>query len=115
MNLSEKWRDFAACVEIVHHIPGRIRLRLAQDEPAAHGLPLQSLLGQAEDFRQALERVPAVRSVRVNLLARSCTIEYDPRAMPAQAWVDFLANADSPAANALRQAIVEKCMEVAGG
>ena len=115
MNLHEQFQTLAACIEIVHHIPGRIRLRLAVDESFASDIPLQSLLGQVSDFKKALNGVPAIRSVRVNALARSCTVEYDPQAVPAQAWVDFIHGVHSPAADVLRQTIAEKYAEVAGG
>ena len=115
MNLYEQFQTLAACIEIVHHIPGRIRLRLALDESSASNLSLQSLLEQVGDFKKALDSVPAIRSVRVNAMARSCTVEYDPRAVPAQAWVDFIQGVHSPAADALRQTIAEKYAEVAGG
>ena len=115
MDLNKQLQTLAACIEIVHHLPGRIRLRLAVDESFASDIPLQSLLGQVSDFKKALNGVPAIRSVRVNALARSCTVEYDPRAVPAQAWVDFIHGVHSPAADVLRQTIAEKYAEVAGG
>ena len=115
MDLKKQLQTLAACIEIVHHLPGRIRLRLAVDELAARELPLQSLLGAAGDFQKALDSVPGIRSVRLNALARSCIVEYDPHVVPAQAWVDFLNGTSSPIGDALCQAITEKYTEFAHG
>ena len=115
MNPFEKFQHFANCVEIVHHIPGRIRLRLAMDDLSSLNASLSSLLEQAGDFKKVLDRLPGIRSVRVNALARSCTVEYDPALIPLPAWTDFLAGASTPAADRLRQTITETCAEVFGG
>ena len=115
MNVIEKFQHFATCIEIVHHLPGRVRLRLALDELAALGTPMQALLDQASAFKKALSAVPGVRSVRVNALARSCTVEYDAGCIPPQAWVDFLGGVRSAAADALRQTINEKYAELVCG
>jgi hypothetical protein len=67
-------------VDIVHHVPGRVRLRL--------GLPL---LGRIEQFDAALfQRVLAsldgIRDVRVNAAALSVVIQYDPAQMSPTLW-----------------------------
>jgi hypothetical protein len=98
----EKLRQFSSCVEIVHHIPGRLRLRLLLDDLS------ESLLAGAQAFRGALDGSPGIRSIRVNALARSCTIEYDPREIPLEAWPDFLGGVESEAAAVLRQMLFKK-------
>jgi len=57
--------------------------------------------------------VPGIRSVKVNLLARSCTLEYDSTMIPAAAWPDFLGGVRSPAAETLLQIVVAKYRELA--
>lgn len=87
----------ATRTDIAHHIPGRIRLRLRAGEAlpdAVGGL-------SAERVRQAIVALPGIRDVRVNLLARSCTIEYDDQAIPPQAWIDLVACHPGPAADRL--------------
>ena len=105
---------FLSCVQIAHHIPGRIRLRLALD-----GVPLsvsdeeRSVLAQARSLQEVLSRTPGVRSIRVNLVARSCTVEYDQGLIPAKAWSDFLQGEASHEAGVLRRIIEDKFSEVA--
>ena len=112
MSVVEKLQRFGACVHIAPHLPGRIRLRLC--ELPALDEKEQSLLAQARDFRDLLDSIPGIRSVRVNLLARSCTVEYDRAVIPFQAWPDFLAGVRSDEAGVLITIIEEKYTEVAG-
>lgn len=58
------------------------------------------------------ERTPGFRSVRVNIVARSCAVEYDPTVIPEQGWRDFLAGADSPAAARLERILRETYQEM---
>ncbi|MFC0712000.1 HMA2 domain-containing protein [Azorhizophilus paspali] len=98
----DELRDYLAHIRIVHHIHGRIRLKLVSG--------YESLAGrsrQARRFQSILDRTPGIHSVRVNPLARSCSVEYDPQVIPAEAWGDFLAGVDSPAAVALEQLLRE--------
>ena len=84
-------------LQIAHHIPGRIRLRLA---PSLADAPAP-VIADAKRLVAALDEVPGIRAVRLNLVARSCTVEYDPRHIAPVAW-DHLANGvDSPEAATL--------------
>jgi hypothetical protein len=83
-------------IRIAHHIQGRIRLKLDTDLV----LPGYSD-NQASQFQAVLDRIPGFHAVRVNFLARSCAVEYDPAVIPFQAWHDFLAGTDSHAASIL--------------
>lgn len=80
---------------IAHHIPGRVRLKLdgAADGSAA----------QVRGFIDAVGRVAGIRSVNVNLLARSCVVEYDPAQIEPSAWQDLVdGNRSSPAERLLQ-------------
>ncbi len=90
-------RELAPTVAIVHHIAGRIRLKLNA------GLPVFADGRQPtlDEVRAAVEAMNGIRSVRINLLARSCTVEYDEKAIPPTAWNDLLNGTESPAADAL--------------
>ena len=113
MSVVEKIQRFGACVHIAHHLPGRIRLRLAQlNEAPALDAKEQSLLAQASNFRDLLDSIPGIVSIRVNLMARSCTVEYDRTVIPFQAWPDFLAGVRSDEAGILTRIIEEKYAEV---
>jgi hypothetical protein len=114
MSVVEKLQRFGACVHIAHHLPGRIRLRLAPlDEAPALDADERSLLDQAQSFRELLDSIPGIVSIRVNLLARSCTVEYDRAVIPFQAWPDFLGGVRSEEAGILTRIIEQKYTEVA--
>ncbi|MDR1855322.1 MAG: cation transporter [Azoarcus sp.] len=102
MDILARLRD---CVDIAHHVPGRIRLKLKNG-----GAALQATLAagvEAARFGGALDAVPGVRRIHFNKLARSLTVEYDNRAIPDCAWPDLLANRSSPEAAALLNRLQE--------
>lgn len=91
-------RGFLCDVRIAHHIRGRIRLKLdvrtvSVDVPRV----------EAGAFQALLDRTPGVRAVQVNLLARSCTVHYDPEVIPERAWGDLLTGVASEAAGVLER------------
>lgn len=97
-------------VRVVHHIPGRIRLKLVDLElPSATRLPGRGALRKVDDIAA---RIPGVRSLRLNPLARSCAVEYDPRIIPEQAWGDLLAGTRSPAARILEEILLDSYREI---
>lgn len=98
----EALRGSLACVRIAHHIRGRIRLKLETVLPDK----------QTRQFQAILDRIPGVHSVRVNLPARSCVVEYDPTVIADHAWSDFLAGTDSAEATLLEQSLRETYQEL---
>lgn len=114
MSVIDNFHRFASRVRIAHHVPGRIRLRLSLGDlvPALDGQE-QSLIAQANSFKAVLDTIPGVRSIRVNFVARSCTVEYDQGVIPFKAWPDFLAGQLSDEACILKCIIEEKFAEVA--
>ena len=54
MSIIEKLQQFTTCIEIAHHIPGRIRMRLLLDELPALDTPIESLVSRVRDFKDAL-------------------------------------------------------------
>ena len=71
MSIINRLQQFSTCIEIAHHIPGRIRMRLLLDELPALDTPAESLVARARDFKDTLENIPGIRSIRVNALARA--------------------------------------------
>jgi len=61
--------DLVPHLEIAHHIPGRIRLRISSSG-------IESLHGV--DLANHVNQIPGILSVRVNALALSAVVEYDP-------------------------------------
>lgn len=56
-------------VQVAHHIPGRIRLKL-------NGQLSSSAPEPTSDIQSRLSALPSVTDIRVNALARSATITY---------------------------------------
>ncbi|MCU0589680.1 MAG: hypothetical protein MUF52_16215 [Syntrophobacteraceae bacterium] len=73
--------------EIVHHIPGRIRLRLGKS-----GLGVLA----RTDVETLLRHVPGIRSLRVNRLVGSLTLEYDESRLPHGLWERLAALRERP-------------------
>lgn len=62
---------------VVHHVPGRIRIRL---------LPGGLRLAREVDLEEAINRVPGIRKVRVNPFAASVIVEYDRGRLSTGLW-----------------------------
>ncbi|MCW2318061.1 hypothetical protein M2322_003628 [Rhodoblastus acidophilus] len=90
---------FVRQLNIAHHIPGRIRLKMSGSLPA-------ELLGEAKRFGKALSAVEGIRSIGLNVLARSCTIEYDAREIPPSAWIGFLSGEITPESQRLERLLL---------
>lgn len=82
-------------LRIVHHVPGRVRFKL--DE----GAGLSGALAEAQAFVKSLDRVEGIAAIKLNVLARSCTVEYDPSRIPPTAWRDLIGGLESPDAERL--------------
>ena len=91
---------FRPWLTIAHQVPGRLRLKLG-------GVSFEGADNRSDTINAALKRIRGVKNISWNLLARSCTIEYDPAVIPNTAWPDLLANADTPAAQTLRTILDE--------
>ncbi|MHC1743837.1 MAG: HMA2 domain-containing protein [Syntrophobacteraceae bacterium] len=67
--------------EIVHHIPGRIRLRVARS-----GIQLATRI----DVQALLRAIPGILQVRVNPVVGSVVVDYDSQKLPStpmgEAW-----------------------------
>lgn len=97
---SDLWQvvaGFAPYLSIAHQIPGRVRLKL---DGAKLDLNVMRKVG-AERLRDALASIRGVRSIRLNLPARSCAVEYDSTIIPDAAWADLLAQRATPEAQVL--------------
>lgn len=93
---------FVRALAIAHHIPGRIRLKLA----APLGADLMAQAATAKRFAQSLGAMPGIRAVSLNPLAKSCTIEYDAHTIPASAWEGLLSGQDAAGSEILLQTLV---------
>lgn len=110
METSQLVRQFAPNTRIVHHIAGRIRLKLMPGGFPDGMVPPD----YPERMRAALESIPGINGIRFNLLARSCTVEYDPATIPHDAFPDLIARRDSAAAQVLLDALKARQTELSG-
>ncbi len=101
----------ARYLRIAHQIPGRIRFKI---DPDVLNDSTLSQLGE-EGVSNALGAIRGVHDIRINKLARSCTVEYDKAIIPDHAWGDLLAGRATPAAHALLGIIEDKYEEVRRG
>lgn len=94
-------RHVAALLRIAHHIPGRVRLKLAGDAQSG----LAQALDEARRFVRSVAATAGIRSVDLNPLARSCVVEYDPEVIPPAAWQDLVNGVRSAAAETLLRSL----------
>lgn len=102
---------FSSYLRIAHQIGGRVRLKVdlsALDDPALNGLG-------SDGLRSVLGTVRGVQDISVNLLARSCVVEYDNAVIPDAAWPDLLAGRKTDAASVLVGILQEKYEEARNG
>ena len=76
---------------IVHHVPGRIRVRL--------GTELQDRIGglNPQDIKDFLLSLDGIDSIRVNPMAASVVVQYDADRFPPAMWECLLAGPDDRA------------------
>lgn len=79
--------DIVPHLEIAHHIPGRIRLRISFSG-------IESL--QGVDLGNHVNQIPGILSVRVNALALSAIVEYDPERLDPGLWEALAGLKDKP-------------------
>jgi hypothetical protein len=93
---------FAQQLQIAHHIPGRIRLRLS-------GPVSNELIAMADDakrFGKALSGMNGIRSISLKLISRSCVVEYDAHAIPPSAWRGLVSGETTPESETLRRQLL---------
>ncbi len=85
MNDFERLQAYVPMIQIAHHIPGRIRLKLNGSDTGA-----KQVASYVKCFDDVWQEIPGIRSAKLNLLARSCTVEYDENLIPFRTWPDLL-------------------------
>ncbi|MEA4857943.1 MAG: hypothetical protein AAGU21_20260 [Solidesulfovibrio sp.] len=95
MNMQELL-EMRTLVDVVHHVPGRLRLRLdprLREHPVARELGNWSANGSA------------ILATRLNPMARSLVVSYDPKRIDPAVLEEFLASADGTRAQALAETL----------
>jgi hypothetical protein len=76
-NLIESLLRIAPHTEVLHHIPGRIRLRvLPSGLNVVRGIDIDGVIGV----------LPGIKGVRVNAIVGSVVVEYDSGELPYSFW-----------------------------
>ena len=84
---------------IVHHIPGRIRIRanlsaLPAAKKWAQNTPLKALLPDSQDTQEIifalLKRIPAIQDIKINAVVGSATIRYDKVCFEPSLWESWV-------------------------
>lgn len=84
---------------IVHHIPGRIRIRvnitkISAIKQWAQNTKLREFLGEGEANEKfiitLLQKLPAVKNIKVNAIIGSATIEYDKNLFEPRLWESWV-------------------------
>ncbi len=86
MNKLEYLQEVTEHILVAHHVPGRIRLKL-KSLPSSVNL---SGFKHSKQYIQFIESLSGVKSVRPNLLARSCVVEYDKTVLTPSLWESLL-------------------------
>jgi hypothetical protein len=89
-------------LKIVHHIPGRVRLRV--------GAAVFDELGSVDTdlFDNILGAIDGIKEVRVNVGAGSVVINYVPTNIKPSWWDTLVHGEDSKAMDLLKKLITEK-------
>jgi hypothetical protein len=85
MNLSaEKLIELGAYFSIIHHIKGRIRLRVSPKiKEHKHHVGV-------EDIEALPARINGIKSIKINKMIGSLTIEYDHAIFPDHLWENLV-------------------------
>jgi hypothetical protein len=97
MNMRELL-EMRALVDVAHHVPGRLRLRLdprLREHPAAREFGAWSANGSG------------ILATRLNPMARSLVVEYDPKRIDPATLETFLVGADDVQAAALAETLAK--------
>lgn len=78
--------EIRSMIAIAHHVPGRLRLKL---DPKLRHHPA------AESLKTLAERDAGIVNARLNPMARSLLVEYDPGRIAPEALQEFLVSPDA--------------------
>lgn len=97
MNMRELL-EMRTLVAVAHHVPGRLRLRL---DPQLREHPA------AREFGQWSANGSGILATRLNPMARSLVVEYDPKRIDPDNLEKFLVGADDEQAMALAETLAK--------
>ena len=98
--ITDHWKDILSVlrhIEIMHHIPGRIRLRVAMD------FLKQADQIEGHDPSATLSSFPGILDVRFNRIAGSLVIRYDANQLTPRDWDLLIGGADQESEEVLNR------------
>lgn len=81
---SQKIVEIASYFSIVHHTPGRLRVRV---NPKIKELSSELSI---EDIEQLSKKINGIKNIKINKIVASITIEYDNAIFPKKMWEDLI-------------------------
>ncbi len=82
-DLLEKISDYFT---IVHHTPGRIRLRVSsklREDAKASSADTKNLI-------DTIKKIPIIKDIKINLIVGSLTVQYDPELFDSSLWESWI-------------------------
>lgn len=92
---TEELLTLSRLLRIVHHVPGRLRVRLSKD------ILRHSSTVSLDEIRNIVDKIDGVRSLRVSPVTLSAIIEYDPSVIAPHLWDSLIGGPEHSARNAL--------------
>ena len=87
---------------IIHHIKGRIRARVnPKIKELGKGL-------HVEDIEQLAQKIKGIKSIKINKVVASITIEYDESIFPSHLWEELVRGENAPALTQRIRAIYQE-------
>lgn len=86
---AEKLIELGGYFSIIHQIKGRIRLRV-NPKIKQHGETIR-----LEDIEALPQKIKGIKSLKINKIVGSLTIEYDPFIFPDHLWKDLVEGKNS--------------------
>jgi hypothetical protein len=83
-NIVDTFLDHVRYLKIVHHVPGRIRVKASWDG-ARQLVKMDSRMDQ-QGLSEIISRIPGITEYRVNEKALSVIISYDTGILPFDLW-----------------------------
>ena len=81
---SEKIVEIVSYFKPIHHIPGRLRVRVNPEiKEFSKGI-------KVEDVESMVRNIRGIKGVKINKAIASITITYDPVIFPKQMWEDLI-------------------------
>jgi len=81
----QKLIELSSYFSIIHHINGRIRLRVS---PKIKELNSENI--SLNDIESLSEKINGIKNIKINKIVGSITIEYNNAIFPDSLWVDLV-------------------------